>query len=158
MSEPTYSVLIDSEVQMQDFAGKLFHGLQSSAHRRVVIFLQGNLGAGKTTFVRGFLRAVPYSGYVKSPTYTLMESYHLAGVDIYHLDLYRISEPSALEEIGLRDLIDDEAYFLVEWPIKAKNSLFVPDLEIDITLERDNRVVILTPISNIGQDIVQVLF
>ena len=150
-------ILIASETQMQDFAGRLYQCLKSSPHQRAVIFLQGNLGAGKTTFTRGFLRAVPYTGHVKSPTYTLIEPYHLEGVDIYHLDLYRVSEPSALEEIGIRDFIDDDAYFLVEWPIKDKAALFLPDIDINITLERDHRVVTLEPTSKIGQDIVQML-
>jgi tRNA threonylcarbamoyladenosine biosynthesis protein TsaE len=152
-----FCILIETDVQMQELAGKLYQCLQSSPHRRAVIFLQGNLGAGKTTFVRGFLRSVPYAGHVKSPTYTLMEPYNLDNVDIYHLDLYRVSEPAALEEIGLRDLIDDDAYFLVEWPIKDKAALFVPDIDVKITFERDHRMVTLKATSKIGQDIVQAL-
>ncbi len=156
MTDIHYKMLVHTEAQMQALAAKLYQVLKSSAHRRAVIFLHGTLGMGKTTFVRGFLRAIPYSGHVKSPTYTLMEPYNLEGVDIYHLDLYRISEPEALEEIGLRDLIDDDAYFFVEWPLK-ENNLFEPDLEIHIVSEGDARRVTMNATSNIGQDIVQAL-
>jgi len=152
-----YNILVPFEEDMQRLAAKLYHTLQSDQHQRVVIFLQGDLGMGKTTFVRGFLRAVPYSGHVKSPTYTLIEPYHLDKVDIYHLDLYRISEPNALEDIGLRDFIDDDAYFFVEWPLKDENNLFVPDLNIEIELENNVRKVTVKAASKIGQDIVQAL-
>tara|TARA_R110002110_G_scaffold400317_1_gene616606 strand:+ start:21580 stop:22050 length:471 start_codon:yes stop_codon:yes gene_type:complete len=148
-------IKVETEIQMQNLAAQLYQSLKSSAHRRAVIFLQGSLGAGKTTFVRGFLRSVPYTGHVKSPTYTLIEPYNLDNVDIYHLDLYRVSEPAALEEIGLRDLIDDDAYFLVEWPIKDKAALFIPDIDVGIAFENELRIVTLKPTSNIGQDIVQ---
>lgn len=156
MTDIHYKILVYTEAQMHALAAKLYYVLKSSAHRRAVIFLHGTLGMGKTTFVRGFLRSVPYSGHVKSPTYTLMEPYNLDGVDIYHLDLYRISEPEALEEIGLRDIIDDDAYFFVEWPLK-ENNLFEPDLEIHIVSEGDARRVTINATSNIGQDIVQAL-
>jgi tRNA threonylcarbamoyladenosine biosynthesis protein TsaE len=96
----------------------------------LVIFLKGDLGAGKTTFARAFLHALGYRGYVKSPSYGLLESYRAGGMAILHLDLYRIEDPEELDYLAIRDLYDAETVLLVEWPEKGLHHLPRPDLEL----------------------------
>jgi len=96
----------------------------------LVIFLQGDLGAGKTTFARAFIHALGYEGYVKSPSYGLLESYQAGGMNVLHLDLYRIEDPEELDFLALRDLFDDQTILLVEWPDKGRYHLPEPDLRL----------------------------
>lgn len=102
------------------------------------LYLQGELGAGKTTFVRGMLRGVGYRGIVRSPTYTLVEHYRIVDRDIYHLDLYRLAA-AELDDIGWRDYFDGLAVCLVEWPERGRDCLPDPDLLIDIAINRSRR-------------------
>ena len=116
-----------------------------------LITLEGVLGAGKTTLVRGFLRALGHEGSVKSPTYTLVESYRVAGRDIYHMDLYRILDPDELEELGVRDYFDAEAWILVEWAERGQPVLPAPDLTIRLTPEGEGRRASLCGRSELGE-------
>jgi tRNA threonylcarbamoyladenosine biosynthesis protein TsaE len=131
--------------------------LAQAARQGGVIFLQGELGAGKTTLVRGFVRALGYAGRVKSPTYTLLESYRLEGTNLYHLDLYRLADAEELEWIGIRDLLEDADLCLVEWPERGLGVLPSPDLEIQIEYQGVGRVLELLPSSDRGRDIVRQL-
>lgn len=97
-----------------------------------VVFLGGNLGAGKTTLARGIIRGMGYRGAVISPTYTLVEHYSPAGREVYHFDLYRLEDPAELEMTGLRDLLDGSAILLVEWPQRGAGQLPPPDYRVDI--------------------------
>jgi tRNA threonylcarbamoyladenosine biosynthesis protein TsaE len=97
----------------------------------LVLYLRGDLGAGKTTFARAYIHALGYEGYVKSPSYGLLETYEAGGRKVLHLDLYRIEDPEELEFLALRDLFDDGTVLLIEWPERGAGHL--PDA--DLTLE-----------------------
>jgi tRNA threonylcarbamoyladenosine biosynthesis protein TsaE len=97
-------------------------------------YLEGDLGAGKTTLVRGLLRALGVTGRVKSPTYTLVESYSLPAFELYHFDLYRLHDPREWLDAGFRDVNDGRAVSLIEWPDKAAGWLPPPDVVIRLTI------------------------
>ncbi len=106
-----------------------------------LIFLHGELGAGKTTLVRGFLRGLGHDGAVRSPTYTLIEPYDLKDRRVFHLDIYRLSDPEELDFLGVRDELDDESNtLLVEWPERAHGELGKARFEIYLDYDGDARV------------------
>ncbi len=120
----------------------------------LLVFLHGDLGAGKTTLVRGLIRGLGHTGAVKSPTYTIVEPYDLPGIDVYHFDLYRLSDPEEIEFIGARDYLESGALCLVEWPEKGGGILPDPDLLIDIEHLDDSRRLHLTANSDSGRDLI----
>jgi len=104
-----------------------------------VIYLTGDLGAGKTTLVRGLLRQLGFEGIVRSPTYTLLEPYRVGGWALIHLDLYRIDDPEELENLGLRDQLNSATVVLVEWPARGTGHLPRPDLDVLLTHQDPGR-------------------
>ncbi len=113
--------------------------LASALPTPAIVYLQGDLGAGKTTLVRGLLRALGHVGAVKSPTYTLIEPYELAGRRILHCDLYRLTDPEELEFLGLRDELDDKSWWLIEWPECGYGWLPTPTLTVILRLHAAGR-------------------
>ena len=120
---------LNNEKETEQFGAELFKTLPS----KCLVFLYGDLGAGKTTLVRGFLRAAGYDGAVKSPTYTLVEEYTIDSRKIFHFDLYRVADPDELEWIGIRDYFDQDSVCFIEWPDKGKG--FLPEPDSVITLK-----------------------
>ena len=118
-----------SEAEMMELGARLAGELAGGQ----VITLSGDLGAGKTTLVRGMLRGLAFGGRVKSPSYGLVESYEVGGLEIHHLDLYRLGEPDELDFIGIEDLIGPDSVLLIEWPARGKGRL--PEASARIRIE-----------------------
>ena len=132
--------LIENEQAMLAFGAKLAKEVLSLADKHVVmIYLIGDLGAGKTTLTRGFLRGLGYDDKVKSPTYTLLESYEIGEYTVVHMDLYRIADPEELEYLGIRDYLQPKTIFLVEWPERGQNFLPPADVTCNIDALGDKR-------------------
>ena len=123
-------------------AGLSFPGLR--------MHLSGTLGAGKTTFVRGFLGGLGHHGKVKSPTYTLVEPYLFNDLSVFHFDLYRLQDSLELEAIGYRDYLERDAILLVEWPERAAIALGQPDIEVTITISPNGREITLVSYTDQG--------
>ena len=105
------------------------------------VFLEGELGAGKTTLVRGILWGLGHEGIVVSPTYTLVEPYQCGEIPVYHFDLYRLNTPDELETIGVRDMIHSKSICLVEWPDRGAGFLPAADMQIRISYDGAGRKV-----------------
>lgn len=106
------------------------------------IYLKGDLGAGKTTLAREIIHKLGYKGAVKSPTYSIVESYVTGNLDIFHFDLYRIQEPEELEIVGIREYFSSSSLCLIEWPCKGKNIIKQSDLEINLDFTDEGRTLI----------------
>jgi tRNA threonylcarbamoyladenosine biosynthesis protein TsaE len=121
-----------SAADTEAWGARLARALPDSRPQMLQIQLHGELGAGKTTLARGFLQGLGFTGPVRSPTYTLVETYALGAVTVVHTDLYRLQAPDELEALGLRDLALGGHVWLIEWPERAGN--WLPRADIDITL------------------------
>lgn len=104
-----------------------------------IVYLAGDLGVGKTTLVRGLLRALGYEGRVKSPSYGLIESYSIDGLEVHHLDLYRLGHPEEIAYLGLEELLEPDSLMLIEWPERGAGWLPAADWTVRISHEPDGR-------------------
>ena len=127
--------LLNSPEETEQMGAELSRRLST----KCTVFLYGDLGAGKTTLVRGFLREIGHQGAVKSPTYTVVEEYRINEQKIYHFDLYRLNDPEELEWIGIRDYFEEEAICFIEWPEMGKGFLPTADIVIELTQQQNAR-------------------
>ena len=137
------------------FGADLARAVIDAQARSLLILLKGELGAGKTTLGRGFLRAFGHTGPVPSPTYTLLEPYRFDGFEVNHLDLYRLGDDSELEYLGWRDLADSVC--LVEWPERAPTATADADLRIELGLRGAGRHASIDALSSTGAAVLSYL-
>lgn len=123
----------------------------------MVIYLHGDLGAGKTTLVRGVLNALGYKGRAKSPTYALVEPYHVAGLDLRHFDLYRLQNEEEWVSAGFRDEFDGCNIFFIEWPEHAQGLLPQADVEIVFEILPKGRIVEISGCTTTGRECLEQL-
>ncbi|MBD3619206.1 MAG: tRNA (adenosine(37)-N6)-threonylcarbamoyltransferase complex ATPase subunit type 1 TsaE [Chromatiales bacterium] len=146
-ASPERHLRIESAAAMEALGAQL----AAAARAPLVVFLEGQLGAGKTTLVRGWLHGLGHEGAVKSPTYTLVEPYELPAGALYHFDLYRLSDPEELEYMGIRDYLVGDAVALIEWPERGAGILPGADLAVAIDYRPDGREVRLRALTPDGQ-------
>lgn len=152
----------DFTLDLADEAATLNFGamLAKTIQPDLTIYLYGDLGAGKTTLVRGLLRSLGFIGKVKSPTYTLIEPYEAIvtqpePLNLYHFDLYRFNDEEEWVEAGFRDYFNPQSVCLIEWPEKAKQVLPAPDVEISFIIKETGRSVKVAARSIRGQQCIQ---
>lgn len=151
MKEATFSLFVSDEARMLIVGAALAKACNDTG----VIFLYGNLGAGKTTLARGFLRGLGYNGIVKSPTYTIVESYDFNACSVYHFDFYRIKDMQELDYIGIQDYFISQAVCLIEWPENGGQCLPSPDLSCYIQTINNGREIKFVTHSVQGQEILK---
>lgn len=150
MSEP---IILPDEHATEKWGALLAHNLMPGS----TLFLKGNLGAGKTTLVRGLLRGFHFEGSVKSPTFTLVEEYEFPWGVIYHFDLYRLAHPEELDYIGIRDYFTSNSIVIIEWPERGESMLPFPDCLLDFKIPTQGRIMEFSCFSEKGKQILQKL-
>jgi len=154
-TEDARFIVLDSETAQMAFAAKVA-GMIDGAF---IILLNGDLGAGKTTFARGFIQASGFDGLVKSPTYTLVEPYPITHQRMcYHFDLYRLAEAEELEFIGARDYFNESDVCLIEWPEKAEGFLPQADWVCEFEYLKQGRKLKISALSDKGKDLMLLIF
>jgi len=140
-----------------DMGGQLADVVKRELKQGIVVYLNGDLGAGKTTLTRGFVQGMGHKGHVKSPTYTLVEPYDLNDWQVYHFDLYRLADPEELEFMGIRDYFNQNCCCFIEWPEKGLGLLANADVSINMAYQGEHRSIVLQAHSELGQQLLNVL-
>jgi tRNA threonylcarbamoyladenosine biosynthesis protein TsaE len=154
MSTQAAPVIVEIDTRDESATGavgaRLAESVPAGLDRALRMHLQGDLGAGKTTLVRGFLRALGVTGVVRSPTYGLLEPYAVAGRVVLHLDLYRLADPGEVAALGLRDHDEPGAVWLIEWPERGGGALPPADLAVTLTARQGAHHLRLAGLSTSG--------
>lgn len=146
-------LFLEGEQETEQLGRELARRVSESG-QGLVVYLDGDLGMGKTTLSRGVMRGLGHEGAVKSPTYTLVEPYEDLRPLAYHFDLYRLGDPEELEYMGIRDYFAGDNLCLVEWPERGKGVLPEPDLEVHLETRGEGRSVVMRARSERGADII----
>jgi tRNA threonylcarbamoyladenosine biosynthesis protein TsaE len=147
-------IRLDSTEETMAAGGQLARTVRARGIDSLVIYLVGDLGAGKTTFARGFLRALGHTGRVPSPTYTLIEPYDFAGYAVSHIDLYRLQSPGEAVSLALAELSGSGTIMLIEWPENGGHGVPPADLRIELEIDGQGRVMRLVGSSPAGTGLI----
>ncbi|QOL26530.1 tRNA (adenosine(37)-N6)-threonylcarbamoyltransferase complex ATPase subunit type 1 TsaE [Thalassotalea sp. LPB0316] len=150
------ATLIDEQATIA-LGSQLADIIKNELKHGVVVYLSGDLGAGKTTLTRGFVQGMGHCGHVKSPTYTLVEPYELPPWQVYHFDLYRLADPEELEYMGIRDYFNENSCSFIEWPSRGEGMIPTPDFLINLSYSGEQREVEIVPKSSLGDQLVAML-
>ncbi len=148
---------LSDEVATVSMGKKIAAAVKNELKQGIVVYLNGDLGAGKTTLTRGFVQGMGHKGNVKSPTYTLVEPYELEEWNVYHFDLYRLADPEELEFMGIRDYFNQNCCCFVEWPEKGNGMLAKADVLINIAYYGEERELEMLAKTPLGATLVQTL-
>jgi len=151
------SFILADEVATIAMGKRIADLVKSELQQGITVYLNGDLGAGKTTLTRGFVRGMGHIGNVKSPTYTLVEPYDLAEWQVYHFDLYRLADPEELEYMGIRDYFNERSCSFIEWPEKGTGMIAAPDMVIDLAYSGEQRSMTIQADTVIGQKLLLAL-
>lgn len=153
MSLNSFEQLLPSELDTD----ALGNDIASLIRDGIIIYLVGDLGAGKTRLAQGIIHGLGFSGHVKSPTYTLVESYRVNDSAIFHFDLYRLMDPMELEFMGIQDYFDYDNIILIEWPDKGAGMIEQADVRIHLDYAEQSRKVLLTSETERGAAVINKL-
>ena len=151
MSRTANTLYLSDEAATQSVAISIANHLTTP----MLVTLSGDIGAGKTTFIRALIQAMGVTSTIRSPTFSLVESYDIEGRDIHHFDLYRIQDEEELEYLGFRDFFTDKALCCIEWPEHAGNGLTSPDLNISLKIKDTGREMTIIAFSSAGEQVLK---
>jgi tRNA threonylcarbamoyladenosine biosynthesis protein TsaE len=140
MAQSRIELMLADAAATDALGAALARGYRGSGQGGAVVYLHGELGAGKTSCVRSLLRTLGVTGLIRSPTYTLLEAYEISGLTCIHVDLYRLGSAAEVEELGLRDYLDAACLMLVEWPERGGGALPPADLDVTLSYRASSRL------------------